>query len=151
MTSARAGDLTQRVSGLILRFVFQSKIAERQKADQPLVSIHDGQTAYAQIPHVLRHFVHRLVFEAVLDLRAHDLSHWGVGTSTLRHGAHRDVAVGNHSDQSVVLLHRQRANVHFGHLLSRVSEDRKSTRLNSSHVKISYAVFCLKKKKNTIY
>src|SRR5690606_39286139 len=28
--------------------------------------------------------------------------------------------------------------------------DRKSTRLNSSHVKISYAVFCLKKKKNHI-
>ena len=28
-------------------------------------------------------------------------------------------------------------------------EDRKSTRLNSSHVVISYAVFCLKKKKNT--
>src|SRR5690606_40731211 len=26
------------------------------------------------------------------------------------------------------------------------NEDRKSTRLNSSHVKISYAVFCLKKK-----
>src|SRR5690606_41516410 len=29
--------------------------------------------------------------------------------------------------------------------------DRKSTRLNSSHVKISYAVFCLKKKKNRHY
>src|SRR5436309_11035269 len=29
-----------------------------------------------------------------------------------------------------------------------VQEDRKSTRLNSSHVKISYAVFCLKKKKD---
>src|SRR5690625_6182384 len=28
-----------------------------------------------------------------------------------------------------------------------ISEDRKSTRLNSSHVAISYAVFCLKKKK----
>src|SRR5690606_39866605 len=28
-----------------------------------------------------------------------------------------------------------------------LDEDRKSTRLNSSHVKISYAVFCLKKKK----
>src|SRR5690606_41865795 len=27
--------------------------------------------------------------------------------------------------------------------------DRKSTRLNSSHVKISYAVFCLKKKKTS--
>src|SRR6202521_2072567 len=30
-------------------------------------------------------------------------------------------------------------------------EDRKSTRLNSSHLRISYAVFCLKKKKNTEY
>src|SRR5690606_40943763 len=29
--------------------------------------------------------------------------------------------------------------------------DRKSTRLNSSHVKISYAVFCLKKKKKQTY
>src|SRR3712207_7042395 len=29
-------------------------------------------------------------------------------------------------------------------------EDRKSTRLNSSHANISYAVFCLKKKKNTL-
>src|SRR5690606_41751742 len=28
-------------------------------------------------------------------------------------------------------------------------QDRKSTRLNSSHVKISYAVFCLKKKRGT--
>src|SRR6266540_6260033 len=28
-------------------------------------------------------------------------------------------------------------------------EDRKSTRLNSSHITISYAVFCLKKKKKT--
>src|SRR2546430_9266036 len=36
--------------------------------------------------------------------------------------------------------------------LSRIKvivKDRKSTRLNSSHSQISYAVFCLKKKKNT--
>src|SRR5436305_10829229 len=32
-----------------------------------------------------------------------------------------------------------------------VEADRKSTRLNSSHVRISYAVFCLKKKKKTKY
>src|SRR5690349_23507421 len=32
-------------------------------------------------------------------------------------------------------------------LRMRSVEDRKSTRLNSSHVEISYAVFCLKKKK----
>src|SRR5437764_6878178 len=31
--------------------------------------------------------------------------------------------------------------------IGRVAEDRKSTRLNSSHRCISYAVFCLKKKK----
>src|SRR5437773_6790695 len=31
-----------------------------------------------------------------------------------------------------------------------LSIDRKSTRLNSSHITISYAVFCLKKKKKTI-
>src|SRR5438034_8659581 len=30
-----------------------------------------------------------------------------------------------------------------------VDQDRKSTRLNSSHTVISYAVFCLKKKKHT--
>src|SRR5437773_4667107 len=33
--------------------------------------------------------------------------------------------------------------------LRTTSEDRKSTRLNSSHITISYAVFCLKKKKKT--
>src|SRR5690606_16525316 len=35
---------------------------------------------------------------------------------------------------------------HFPHPLERWTQDRKSTRLNSSHVKNSYAVFCLKKK-----
>src|SRR5256885_12242286 len=36
----------------------------------------------------------------------------------------------------------------MGPLWSSVLIDRKSTRLNSSHLVISYAVFCLKKKKN---
>src|SRR5690349_22471901 len=41
-----------------------------------------------------------------------------------------------------------RGNVnHFSRTVSLMSGDRKSTRLNSSHVEISYAVFCLKKKK----
>src|SRR3712207_8432096 len=35
-------------------------------------------------------------------------------------------------------------------LITKVLGDRKSTRLNSSHANISYAVFCLKKKKNNI-
>src|SRR2546421_7904499 len=37
-----------------------------------------------------------------------------------------------------------------GHRRRLSRKDRKSTRLNSSHDQISYAVFCLKKKKKTI-
>src|SRR2546430_7028246 len=36
-----------------------------------------------------------------------------------------------------------------GPALPQIGQDRKSTRLNSSHSQISYAVFCLKKKKTT--
>src|SRR2546427_3517949 len=43
---------------------------------------------------------------------------------------------------------RTRATARGGVLDGRTARDRKSTRLNSSHSQISYAVFCLKKKKN---
>src|SRR5436309_12165270 len=47
-------------------------------------------------------------------------------------------------------LHRPRIDVAMhGFERRHARRDRKSTRLNSSHVKISYAVFCLKKKKKT--
>src|SRR2546430_3814878 len=46
-----------------------------------------------------------------------------------------------------VRRHRGRAGAHFR--ARRRFRDRKSTRLNSSHSQISYAVFCLKKKKAT--
>src|SRR2546430_8249165 len=39
-------------------------------------------------------------------------------------------------------------NIDYEGLLVDVLKDRKSTRLNSSHSQISYAVFCLKKKNN---
>src|SRR5690625_5974229 len=41
--------------------------------------------------------------------------------------------------------------VNSGSEATETAIDRKSTRLNSSHVAISYAVFCLKKKKKTKY
>src|SRR5438067_5561568 len=44
------------------------------------------------------------------------------------------------------LLERRRRDERLGR---QRCQDRKSTRLNSSHVSISYAVFCLKKKKTT--
>src|SRR2546430_13206568 len=40
-----------------------------------------------------------------------------------------------------------RAAILESHFLDGATKDRKSTRLNSSHSQISYAVFCLKKKK----
>src|SRR5690606_41722551 len=50
--------------------------------------------------------------------------------------------------KSVDRRHRSANSVRPPHRHIGPPEDRKSTRLNSSHVKISYAVFCLKKKTN---
>src|SRR5436305_8187321 len=51
-----------------------------------------------------------------------------------------DGGIGTTGEQRLFeLLHENALAAHLG-------EDRKSTRLNSSHVRISYAVFCLKKK-----
>src|SRR3712207_7462295 len=58
--------------------------------------------------------------------RSHSVSWVGVATSCLRHRARRTMRA--ESGRCA-------------------SSDRKSTRLNSSHANISYAVFCLKKKK----
>src|SRR4051795_13778528 len=46
-------------------------------------------------------------------------------------------------------IDRKSTRLNSSHISYAVSLDRKSTRLNSSHTLISYAVFCLKKKKYT--
>src|SRR3712207_7494080 len=56
--------------------------------------------------------------------------------------AQADRRAGPDADDDEVLLSSHLAGDHLGEV-----EDRKSTRLNSSHANISYAVFCLKKKK----
>src|SRR2546430_10238181 len=48
-------------------------------------------------------------------------------------------------------LIRSRGVANAEHSVRLVLKDRKSTRLNSSHSQISYAVFCLKKKKINYY
>src|SRR5688572_32312123 len=51
---------------------------------------------------------------------------------------------------AVIIEHGGADHMVFKHAIATVrSPDRKSTRLNSSHSQISYAVFCLKKKKKT--
>src|SRR3712207_8749485 len=61
-------------------------------------------------------------------------------------GDHRSCGEGRQRDRHALLL--LRGGLHHGHRMLRacpVGKDRKSTRLNSSHANISYAVFCLKK------
>src|SRR5438874_10171752 len=57
--------------------------------------------------------------------------------------------VGAHPTRAAFKYHSSPTHPHSpsGHLQLTLILDRKSTRLNSSHVEISYAVFCLKKKK----
>src|SRR5690625_6399422 len=55
-----------------------------------------------------------------------------------------DIAHGGHGAPLASTLDR----LWLGERPTAAIKDRKSTRLNSSHVAISYAVFCLKKKKN---
>src|SRR5439155_2651342 len=62
-----------------------------------------------------------------------------------RHGVRVDQRTQVADDETLVALIQQRPEARAQH---RDVLDRKSTRLNSSHVAISYAVFCLKKKKN---
>src|SRR5437667_6461761 len=62
--------------------------------------------------------------------------------TTLFRSTARAAAVAFHPDDPSELGSRRRKQ-----LIADAAVDRKSTRLNSSHITISYAVFCLKKKK----
>src|SRR3712207_7694513 len=76
-----------------------------------------------------------------------------------RHGAvDREVVLSDQRDAFIVAAavgtERQRVGqdpIPAGGFNKGVGRDRKSTRLNSSHANISYAVFCLKKKKKKTY
>src|SRR3712207_8582359 len=61
------------------------------------------------------------------------------------HELRRELAVGRRDGQQLDPGHR----LGRAALVDVEVRDRKSTRLNSSHANISYAVFCLKKKKKT--
>src|SRR5947207_5052195 len=67
----------------------------------------------------------------------------GVAVGLLHGRADRRANVGEEARRSDVVGELAKIAV----IPSRLDADRKSTRLNSSHTVISYAVFCLKKKK----
>src|SRR5690625_5688231 len=89
-------------------------------------------------------------FDAVIPRIGASVTHYGLAVirqfeMTGVYCLTESVALGRSRDKlrALQLLSRK------GLGLPRTSLDRKSTRLNSSHVAISYAVFCLKKKKPT--
>src|SRR5690606_41955322 len=107
--------------------------------DCPILCLH------APSPRVSRHSLHDAlpIFAAMHTSAGASLSH-----AALRHletrrptAAERQICSQSHDPP---VRQAAAALAHYDRLLPR---DRKSTRLNSSHVKISYAVFCLKKKK----
>src|SRR5688572_4368860 len=106
----------------------------RLRADGIIVATPTGSTAYAlsaQGP-ILHPAVPALT---LVPLNPHTLSA-------------RPVSVSDRSVIEVVMVHSLDARAHFdGLALHDMAQDRKSTRLNSSHSQISYAVFCLKKKR----
>src|SRR5690349_23533907 len=81
-------------------------------------------------------FPYTTLFRSVSDARQHQ-ELWAVN----RAGGKNDFTI--HRD----VLHRAITCDPNANATRALEVDRKSTRLNSSHVEISYAVFCLKKKK----
>src|SRR5207253_9809957 len=87
--------------------------------------LHDALPIYAKEP-----------FVDVLPPGSQPETRWVRGTNQCRIAIHRPMD----ADTLVVLA------VEDNLVKGAAGQDRKSTRLNSSHVAISYAVFCLKKK-----
>src|SRR5699024_11605474 len=82
---------------------------------------------------------------AIYTLSLHDsLPIWAETSAEQQHGPLLDQLIGNDVAQLSELLVLENCRG----LRAGFDRDRKSTRLNSSHVSISYAVFCLKKKTN---
>src|SRR2546430_8462916 len=72
------------------------------------------------------------------------LPHRGIRSTGCRHSRRTSAADAQNESVSEFLRESLKGRARFRP--ARRDEDRKSTRLNSSHSQISYAVFCLKKK-----
>src|SRR6266498_2985210 len=84
------------------------------------------------------------LFSALVVAMAHATTNFDLAakaTNELAVDLHRQLATGNEN------LCVSPYSIENALAMTFAGADRKSTRLNSSHVRISYAVFCLKKKK----
>src|SRR5262245_64233074 len=85
------------------------------------------------------------LFRSEVKVMRHGKIHWSNGLQTLT--ARRLILAGHYLMVVFVEVEGVITNSFVTRLASIVTTDRKSTRLNSSHLGISYAVFCLKKKR----
>src|SRR5690554_1857343 len=108
-----------------------------------------GPANFAALRRILRAEIHDALSRLTDLAGAHAIAAMGIATVDLHRAAFDGLDLANAHALLFVADHAQRASV--GTIVDRhvgLLGDRKSTRLNSSHVRISYAVFCLKKKKN---
>src|SRR5690554_3521838 len=99
----------------------------------------------------LRDPLHQGLLDALLEGQVHR----GTALAAATEGQHGDVLAGQLDQLDLAAVGRQaRVDLAVEDIVDAILQgavgvdlDRKSTRLNSSHVRISYAVFCLKKKK----
>src|SRR5690554_1507974 len=111
-----------------------------QREDAPvdviILAAGKGTRMYSDKPKVLHELAGKPMLEHVLD------------AARQLHSRHIHVVTGFQSEQ-IRQRFTERADIQWVEQAEQLGtgQDRKSTRLNSSHVRISYAVFCLKKKK----
>src|SRR3712207_8642725 len=92
-------------------------------------------------------FPYTTLFRSGRQDRRQEVTERGFGRSAHRARSRHDHGPGNQPDGRTPEAARPPPPPHGGQHVAPAPRDRKSTRLNSSHANISYAVFCLKKKK----
>src|SRR5438874_4739449 len=113
---------------------------------KPLVGITgDGPGDAAVITPVLGSF-RGLAIGCGINPRYGDLDPYAMAAAAIDEAVRNVVAVGADPRRIALLDNFCWGNTDRPEVLGSLVRDRKSTRLNSSHVEISYAVFCLKKK-----
>src|SRR4051812_23991304 len=70
---------------------------------QALITIEDWQASNLNVGHIARDFLDLLIVETVFDVLGHDVTHLGFRPFPLGDTADRDIAIGDHTDQVIIL------------------------------------------------
>src|SRR5215468_2663592 len=98
------------------------QVAEGNNTHEALLIIKYRQPADLLIGHGLGKITDLITLEAVLDLGAHHVADTGFRTETLGDPSHGDIAVRDHSHQTLVVADRQHADVTLLHLGGNVTQ-----------------------------